>query len=157
MANLTRCLILIATKANLCKSRAPAPPVVEKTESVSTASLVDVDAPSVQSVNSDFLNQEVKTTTQAERLEREAQEALAREEQAGSSGKKGKGKKARGLSKNAQNPVYLGNAFIVTAISAGLGYGAYRKHVAGRLSWETVGLWAGAVGLFAGADYFVSK
>ncbi|OKL62361.1 hypothetical protein UA08_03053 [Talaromyces atroroseus] len=138
------------------EARAPAPPEVEKTESVSTASLVDVDAPSVQSVHSDFLNQEVKTTTQAERLQREAEDALSRE-QAASGGKKGKGKKERGFSKNAQNPVYLGNAFIITALSAGLGYGAYRKHVEGKLSWEAAGLWAGAVGLFAGADYIVSN
>jgi hypothetical protein len=53
--------------------------------------------------------------------------------------------------------VYLGNAFIITALSAVLGYGAYRKHAEGKLSWEVAGVWAGAVGLFAGADYIVSK
>ncbi|EED15581.1 conserved hypothetical protein [Talaromyces stipitatus ATCC 10500] len=142
-------------------SRAPIPPQVEKTESVSTASLIDVDAPSVQSVHSDFLDQEVKTTTQAERLAREAEQAALAQEQAAAaaaaSGKKGKKSKAQGLSKNAQNPVYLGNAFIITALSAALGYSAYRKHTEGKLSWEVTGIWAGAVGLFAGADYFVSK
>lgn len=140
-------------------SRAPLPREIEKTESVSTASLIDVDAPSVQSVHSDFLDQEVKTTTQAERIEREAEEAaLAREKAAAAAAsKKSKKAKAQGLSKNAQNPVYLGNAFIITALSAVLGYGAYRKHAEGKLSWEVAGVWAGAVGLFAGADYFVSK
>lgn len=109
-------------------------------------------------MNSDFLDQEVKTTTQAERVEREAEEAaLAREKAAAASSKKSKKSKAQGLSKNAQNPVYLGNAFIITALSAVLGYGAYRKHAEGKLSWEVAGVWAGAVGLFAGADYFVSK
>ncbi|RAO66719.1 hypothetical protein BHQ10_002731 [Talaromyces amestolkiae] len=145
------------TSAN-SSSRAPVPREIEKTESVSTASLIDVDAPSVQSVHSDFLDQEVKTTTQAERIEREAEEAaLAREKAAAAAAsKKSKKSKAQGLSKNAQNPVYLGNAFIITTLSAVLGYGAYRKHAEGKLSWEVAGVWAGAVGLFAGADYFNS-
>ncbi|QKX59826.1 uncharacterized protein TRUGW13939_06968 [Talaromyces rugulosus] len=134
--------------------RAPAPPEIEKTESISTASLVDVDAPSVQSVHSDFREQEVKTTTQAERLEREAEEATARSKAAAS---KKATAKAQGISKNADNPVYIGNAVIAAAVGAGLGYGAYRKHTNGKLSWEVAGIWAGAVGLFAGVDYFVSK
>lgn len=99
----------------------------------------------------------MKTTTQAERLEQEATDAAARAK-ASASSKKDKAKaKGHNLRKNADNPVYLGNAFLVTAISAGLGYGAYRKHAEGKLSWELVGLWTGAVGLFATADYFVSK
>jgi hypothetical protein len=99
----------------------------------------------------------VKTTTQAERLERDAKNAAARAE-ASASNKKDKAKaKGQNLRKNADNPVYLGNAFLITAISAGLGYGAYRKHADGKLSWEVAGLWTGAVGLFATADYFVSK
>jgi pyruvate dehydrogenase E2 component (dihydrolipoamide acetyltransferase) len=108
----------------------------------------------VQSVHSDFREQEVKTTTQAERLEREAEEATARSKAA--AGKKAKAK-AQGISKNADNPVYIGNAVIAAAVGAGLGYGAYRKHTDGKLSWEVAGIWAGAVGLFAGVDYFVSK
>ncbi|CRG89018.1 hypothetical protein PISL3812_06053 [Talaromyces islandicus] len=134
--------------------RSPAPPQVEKTESVSTASLVDVDAPSVQSVNSDFRKQDVKTTTQAERLEREAEETAAHAK--GAASKKAKAK-AEGIRKNADNPVYIGNAIIAAAVSAGLGYGAYRKHTEGNLSWELASAWAGAVGLFAGVDYFVSN
>lgn len=141
------------------KSRAPPPPEIEKTESISTSSLVDVDAPSVHSVHSDFPTQEIKTDTQAARLEREAEEALARKrQQAASSSKKEKREKAaRNVSQNAQNPVYVGNAVIMTALGAGLGYGAYKKHIEGKLSWEVAGIWAGAVGLFVGVDYFVSK
>jgi len=135
-------------------SRAPVPPEVEKTESLSTASLIDVDAPSVQSVSSDFREQDVKTTTQAERLEREAEEAAARTREA--TGKKSKAK-ARGIRKNADNPVYIGNAVIAAAVGAGIGYGAYQKHSQGKLSWELAGAWAGAIGLFAGVDYLVSK
>lgn len=108
----------------------------------------------MQSVHSGFREQDVKTTTQAERLEREAEEAAARSKAAAS--KKAK-TKAQGVGKNADNPVYIGNAVIAAAVSAGLGYGAYRKHTEGKLSWEVAGIWAGAVGLFAGVDYFVSK
>jgi F0F1-type ATP synthase assembly protein I len=108
----------------------------------------------VQSVHSDFREQDVKTATQAERLEREAEEAAARARDATS--KKAKAK-AQGIRKNADNPVYIGNAVIAAAVGAGLGYGAYQKHTEGKLSWELAGVWVGAVGLFAGVDYFVSK
>lgn len=106
----------------------------------------------------DFLNQEVKTTTQAERLDREAQEEEAKRVQE-ESAKKAKARKAksRGLAANSDNPVFITNAVVATLVGAGLGFGAYRKHVEGKLSWEVVGLWSGAVGAFGVVDYFVSK
>ncbi|KAJ5443425.1 uncharacterized protein N7458_007297 [Penicillium daleae] len=130
----------------------------EEDESESTASLIDVDSPHVQAVDPDFLNQEVKTTTQAERLEREAQDAVAKRAQE-ESAKKAKARKAksRGLVANSDNPVFITNAVVATLVGAGLGFGAYRKHVEGKLSWEVVGLWSGAVGAFGVVDYFVSK
>ena len=51
----------------------------------------------------------------------------------------------------------LGNAILVGVLGTALGVGAYRKYAAGELTWKVAGLWAGAVGLFAGADYFVSS
>lgn len=54
------------------KARAPAPPQVEHEDSAS--SLVDVDSPHVGSVKSDFEDSEVKTSTQATRLEHEAED-----------------------------------------------------------------------------------
>ena len=36
-------------------------------------------------------------------------------------------------------------------------FGAYKQHQAGKLDWRMGGLWAGAVGLFATGDYFVSQ
>ena len=36
-------------------------------------------------------------------------------------------------------------------------YGAYQKYSKGELSWKLVGAWAGVVGLFATADYYVSS
>ena len=61
------------------------------------------------------------------------------------------------LRRNSDNPVYIGNAIVVAVLSAGLGFGAYRKYAQGELSWQVVGLWAGLVGLFAGGDYYVSQ
>jgi len=130
---------------------------IYKDESESTASLIDVDSPHVTAVDHDFLRQDVKTTTQAERLEREAaeQEQKRTEEE---SSKKAKAREAKSsLSNNAENPVYIGNAILYTLVGAGLSFGAYHKHAQGKLSWETIGLWSGAVGAFGVVDYFVSK
>ncbi|KAJ5169260.1 uncharacterized protein N7482_004854 [Penicillium canariense] len=143
-------------------SRAPTVGGVYKDESESTASLIDVDSPHVTAVDPNFLDQEVKTTTQAERLEREAEEEEeekkkkhAREE----AEKNAKARKAKScdLSANSDNPVFIANAVVAALVGAGLGLGAYRKHMQGKLSWELVGVWSGAVGAFGVADYFVSK
>lgn len=132
------------------EARAPEINRVYKDEGESTASLIDVDSPHVQSVDSDFLQQNVQTSTQAERIEREEKETREARE------KKAKAKASRGHG-NETNPVYLGNAAILALVSAGLGFGAYHKHAQGKLSWELVGLWTGAVGAFGAVDYFVSK
>lgn len=58
---------------------------------------------------------------------------------------------------NADNPVVIANTVVLTAVGAGLAYGAYRKHIARELSWKIVGLWAGFVGLFAAGDYYISQ
>ncbi|KAL4865367.1 hypothetical protein BDV12DRAFT_188235 [Aspergillus spectabilis] len=133
--------------------RAPDINHVYKDEGDSTASLIDVDGPHVQSVDSDFLQQEVKTTTQAERIEREEEEA---EEVRESKKQKAKAKASR-VRDNDTNPVFLGNAALLALVGAGLGFGAYRRHTQGKLSWELVGLWTGAVGAFGAIDYFASK
>ncbi|KAL4957176.1 hypothetical protein BDW69DRAFT_43432 [Aspergillus filifer] len=133
--------------------RAPDINHVYKDESESTASMIDVDKPHVQSVEPDFLEQEVKTDTQAERIEREEAEAQAARE---NEKEKAKAKASRARS-NESNPVFLGNAAVLALVGAGLGFGAYKKHTQGKLSWELVGLWTGAVGAFGAIDYFVSK
>ncbi|KAK9638267.1 hypothetical protein HCH54_009129 [Aspergillus fumigatus] len=137
-------------------SRAPNPPRTYLSETAdSTTSLVDVDSPHVVSVDSDFLNQEVKTTTQADRLEREAQEKEERKEQR--KAEKAKAKAARAGHVAKRNPVILGNAVLYALVGAALGYGAYRKHAEGKLSLKLVGTWTGIVGAFSTVDYFVSK
>jgi len=53
--------------------------------------------------------------------------------------------------------VVIGNAVVITALAGLLGVGAYRLHKANALTWKVTGAWAGAVGLFAVGDYFVSQ
>jgi uncharacterized protein DUF5353 len=136
-------------------------PELNQSEATSTASLVDVDSPHVSSVPSNFEEQEVKTRTQADRLEREA------EDQARTASAKAKHAKHRATSRakaggkkfreNADNPVVLGNAVLSVALFGGLGYGAYVKYRAGELSWRVVGLGAAVLGAFGVADYYVSQ
>ncbi|KAF8856346.1 hypothetical protein BDZ45DRAFT_675576 [Acephala macrosclerotiorum] len=154
-------------KQTLEEKRAPAPPEIEHTDE-STASLIDVDSNSVHTVPSDFGSQDIQTSTQLDRLEHEAlaAEAKAKEEMSAAAAKakkegkkaKEKAKKAAGYAeRNTDNPVFIGNAIAVVALSAGLGFGAYRKYAAGELSWKVVGAWTGIVGLFAAGDYYLSS
>ena len=131
---------------------------VYRDESEGTASLIDVDSPHVSAVDPNFLNQEVQSSTQAKRIEREEQQQ-ERKRADEESRKQDKSRKAKSSSlyANTDNPVYLGNAVICALVGAGLGFGAYHKHAEGKLSWELVGLWSGAVGAFGVVDYYVSK
>ncbi|KAI9826015.1 MAG: hypothetical protein M1819_007470 [Sarea resinae] len=141
-------------------SRAPAPPEVSHSDE-STASLIDVDSPHVSSVPSDFESQEIKTDTQATRLEREEEDEAKAAEQKLAEGKKkakGKGSKAsRKIRENADNPVVIGNAVLIAGLGGALGFGAYRKYAAGQLTWKLAGAWAGVVGLFAAGDFYLSQ
>jgi hypothetical protein len=141
-------------------------------DSVSTSSLVDVDAPSVRTVPSDFLEQDVQTETQAARIEREedaaaaAAEAKEREDAAAAADARRKeradkggafgGALARfhagiastfdGMSDGAVSAVVLANLAGVVGASAWLSYKAWRLQEQGRLSWQAIGIGAGVVG-----------
>ena len=119
-------------------------------------------------VPSDFKSQTVQTETQADRIEHEVEAAEARIEEAAADAKKeflkkekeakAKAKKVAGrFEANSDNPVYIGNAVAVAALSVGLGFGAFRKYAAGELTWKIVGAWTGVVGLFAAGDYYLSQ
>ena len=142
--------------------RAPAIPEIRH-DDPGVHSLIDVDSPHVSSVPSDFESQEVKTETQAdrERLEQEADDKIAEaKEKAGLKKQQAKKKASQdwqSLKANSDNPVFIGNAVTLAAVGGLLGFGAYRKHIAGELTWKIAGLWAGAVGLFGVADYYVSQ
>ena len=114
----------------------------------------------------------MKTDTQADRLEREAEaRAQAGAQQASGAAAKAKdkaskeAKKAKAtakeegkkLSENRDNPVFIGNALIWGIATVAIGYGAYQKHSEGKLDWKLAGTVAGCVGAFGVADYFGSK
>ena len=94
---------------------------------------------------------------EAEVVEEKAREVLDKlvEEEKNAAAKKRKG--IRSLEANGDSPVAIGNAIAVAALSAGLGFGAYRKYAAGELSWKVAGAWAGVVGMFVAADYYLSS
>jgi len=153
------------------ESRAPQPPQLEQ-HSSEASSLIDVDSPHVSSVPSDYDSQSVKTDTQAERLEHEAEDKTrdyeSRAKSAASDAKKKAttdAKKAKEkareageeLKENKDNPVVVGNAVVIAAGAAALGFGAYQKHAKGELTWKVVGLWTGIVGGLAVGDYYLSQ
>ena len=71
---------------------------------------------------------------------------------------KGKAKRTgQEARENADDPAVMANAVILAALSATLGWGAYRKYIAGELTWKVAGAWTGIVGLFAAGDYFVTQ
>ena len=146
-------------------------PEIENTESQSN-SMVDVDSPHVSSVKSDFKEQEIKTQTQATRIEHEAEDKARKYSQkaheaasdakkkAATKGKEAKEKAKAGgkkLQDNQDNPVVIGNAVILVVGSVALAVGAYQKHKEGQLDWKLAGTVAGVVGAFSVADYFASK
>ncbi len=124
--------------------------------------MIDVDTDSVHTVPSNFSSQYIQTETQRDRIEQEFEsaDARAKEEKIAKAEKnaKAKAKKVKGrLEANSDNPVFIGNAVAVVALSAGLGFGAYRKYAVGELSWKVVGIWTGVVGFFAVGDYYLSQ
>jgi hypothetical protein len=139
------------------QAAAPQPPQVVHTTADSTSSLVDVDAPSVRTVPSDFLDQDVKTDTQADRLEREAAAIEEQARQKAASAKKktvAKGKKADSwltaqfsqLSDNESSALVVGNLLAVVGVSVFLGYKAWGLYERGRLGWQQIGIGAGVLG-----------
>ena len=76
-----------------------------------------------------------------------------------------KGKQAKGKAReaseefreNSDNPVVVANLAIIGLGGTLLAWGAYQKHTAGQLTWKLAGAWAGAIGLFAAGDYYLSQ
>ncbi|OTA63357.1 hypothetical protein K449DRAFT_381856 [Hypoxylon sp. EC38] len=144
------------------EAAAPQPPEVISSESASTASLVDVDTPSVRTVPSDFMEQDVKTETQAARQELEDAAERARAE-AHLAKKKGAGKARKAdniltkwfseLSDGASTALVVSNLTAVIGLSTYLGYKAWGLYEHGRLGWKNIGIGAGilaGVGLIEG-------
>jgi hypothetical protein len=124
----------------------------------STSSLVDVDTPSVHTVPSDFREQEVKTETQAERLEQEAKEAEDRARAEADLAKKKAKKSARkadnwltsyfeNLSEGAASTLVVSNFVAVLGLSGWLGYKAYGLYERRALGWKHAGIGLGVLGV----------
>ncbi|KAL7629882.1 hypothetical protein AAE478_001405 [Parahypoxylon ruwenzoriense] len=146
----------------LSQAAAPQPPEVVSSQSASTASLVDVDTPSVRTVPSDFMEQDIKTDTQATRQELEDAAERARAE-AHLSKKKGAGRARRAdsilskwfgdLSHGASTALAVTNLAAVVGLSAYMGYKAWGLYERGRLGWQSVGVGTGiaaSVGIVEG-------
>lgn len=108
----------------------------------------------MRTVPSDFLEQEIQTETQAERLERDAEAAKAKAEQT----KKKAGKKARdadswltkqfsSLSDGSAGALAITNLAAIIGVSSYLGYRAWGLYEKGNLSWKNAGV---GVGILAG-------
>lgn len=138
----------------------------------STASLIDVDTPSVRTVPSDFLEQDVQTDTQAARLEREG-EALAKQAaeraraEADLAKKKTKSAVAdadsyltkwfSSLDDNQATAVVGANLLAVVGLSGFLGYKGWSLYDKGRLSWGAVGLGVGVVAIVGGVEALFTR
>ncbi|KAL2173183.1 uncharacterized protein P884DRAFT_252512 [Thermothelomyces heterothallicus CBS 202.75] len=154
------------------EAAAPQPPQVRQTTASSTASLVDVDTPSVHTVPSDYASQEVKTETQAGRIERE--EVAQEEAEARAEADLAKKKKARGgagsrarraeswLAKHfetvgeggAAGALALANIMAVVGLSGWLGFKAWGLYDRGTLGWKEAGIGLGVLGAVGVAEGF---
>lgn len=135
------------------QAAAPQPPEIVPNESASTASLVDVDVPSVHTVRSDFLDQEVKTETQAARRDREAAAAKAKSKSDASAAATAKARKADSwlanhvsqLSDGSAGALALVNLAAVVVLSSYMGYRAWTLYERGSLDWKTAGAGLGVL------------
>ncbi|KAK5653244.1 hypothetical protein OQA88_9143 [Cercophora sp. LCS_1] len=150
------------------EAAAPQPPEVVST-TASTSSLIDVDTPSVRTVPSDFGEQEVKTETQATRLEREKAEEIAARARAEADLAKKKAKhKAHkadnwlakhfdGMSDGAQAAVHVANIFALVGLSGWMGYKAFGLYEHGRFGWKHLGVGLGVLTAVAGVESILGR
>lgn len=145
------------------QAAAPQPPQIIPNESASsTASLVDVDTPSVRTVPSDWEEQEFQTETQKARVEIEeaAAEAAQKARAEADLAKKKSSRKARqadnfltewfaGLSENASTALVASNLAAVIGLGSYLGYKAYGLYERGRLTGKNVSVGLGIVAAVA--------
>ncbi|KAI1029826.1 hypothetical protein LB503_008135 [Fusarium chuoi] len=144
------------------EAAAPQPPQVITDESASTASLVDVDLPSVHTVPNDFLEQEIKTETQAARVEREEE---ARKEKRKRDEAAAKAKSADNwliqqfsrLSDGSATGLVIANFATVVGLGAYLGYKGWGLYEKGKLDWKAVTLGAGILAGVTAAEGAVGR
>lgn len=143
---------------------------MEVSESTSTSSLIDVDAPSVHTVPSDFMEQDVKTETQAERREREeeAQKLADKARAEADLAKKKASRKAHkadnwltqqfaSMSDGASSALVVANFLAVVGLSGYLGYKAWGLYERGRFSWKHAGVGLGVLGVVGAFEGVFTK
>ncbi|KAH8809155.1 hypothetical protein F5884DRAFT_794654 [Xylogone sp. PMI_703] len=137
------------------EKRAPPMPELERHESPSSSSLIDVESsPSVHTITSEQERSEGDLRSRAREEAQKARDKFEDKERAA----KGKAKKAKEIIEaNSDNPVVIANAIAVLALGGALGFGAFRKYEAGELSVKLVAAWTGVVGAVALGDYFLSR
>ncbi|KAF5634946.1 D-serine dehydratase [Fusarium sp. NRRL 25303] len=144
------------------EAAAPQPPQVITDESASTASLVDVDLPSVHTVPNDFLEQEIKTETQAARVERE-EEAREEKRKRDEAAAKAKGadnwliQQFSRLSDGSATGLVIANFATVVGLGAYLGYKGWGLYEKGKLDWKAVTLGAGILASVTAAEGAVGR
>jgi hypothetical protein len=146
------------------EAAAPQLPEIISDESASTASLVDVDMPSVHTVPNDFLEQEVQTETQAARIGRE-DEADARAEKRKRDEVAAKAKNTdnwliqqfSSLSDGSATGLVIANFATVVGLSAYLGYKGWGLYEKGKLDWKAIGLGAGILASVTAAEGAVGR
>ncbi|KAK4183497.1 hypothetical protein QBC35DRAFT_418827 [Podospora australis] len=145
------------------EAAAPQPPQIVTDESVSSSSIIDVDGPGVRTVPADFMEQDIKTETQADRIEFEKREKAAKKKaedlaakakaEADLAKKKGKAKARKAddwltksfadLGEGGRGAVAAANFVAVVGLSGWLGFKAWGLYDRGRLSWKDIGLGVG--------------
>ncbi|PTD10811.1 hypothetical protein HYE67_010288 [Fusarium culmorum] len=141
---------------------APQPPQIMTDESASTASLVDVDMPSVHTVPNDFLEQEIQTETQAARIERE-EEAKQEKRKRDSAASKAKQtdnwliQQFSKLSDGEATGLTVANLATVVSLGAFLGYKGWGLYEKGRLDWKAVSYGVGILASAAAAQGAVGR
>ncbi|KAM0519567.1 hypothetical protein ACHAPE_003745 [Trichoderma viride] len=133
------------------EAAAPQMPEIIPNESASTASLIDVDLPSVHTVHSDFLEQDIQTETQAERIRREDEAARSKEaakRKATSKAKRADSwitRKFSQLSDGSITAIAIANVAGIVGVSGFLGYRAWGLYERSRLDLKHVGLGVGVL------------
>lgn len=120
--------------------------------------------PSVHTVPSDFMEQDVQTDTQAHRIEREADAAKAKAErarkEAAAKAKKADSwitKQVSQLSDGAASGVALANLATFVGVGSYLGYKAWNLYERGNLDGKTVGVGVGILGAVGAAQAVVGS
>ncbi|OAA80738.1 hypothetical protein LEL_00283 [Akanthomyces lecanii RCEF 1005] len=153
-------------KQSPSEAAAPQQPEIIPNESASTSSLIDVDMPSVHTVPSDFMEQDVQTETQANRIDREetARAAKAKAERARKEAA-AKTKKADSwltrqvsqLSDGAAEGIAAANLATFVGVGGYLGYKAWKLYEKGNLDGKAVGLGVGILAAVGAAQAVVGS